>query len=187
MEAIVEIEQAPGLQLDENLSFDEWKSIGIELAKNIEGSKWQLGDWAAFGDHKYGKLKEFAEANNINYQTLKNVARVSNRIEKSRRRYLLEWSYYEAVASQKPKKQTEWLERAIAEKLNVGGLRRLIRISKGECSALVSEGQTIKMLTKYYDDLVAELKKKPADFWTPEIKRIWKERLKWFSDFAEAL
>jgi hypothetical protein len=43
------------------------------------------------------------------------------------------------------------------------------------------------MLTKYYDDLVAELKNKPPTFWTTERRILWKERLKWFSDFAGAL
>lgn len=166
------------LELPKDLPLDEWAKIGRDLTGNLGKTKWQVGDWAAYGDRKYGKLKEFADANGINYQTLKNIARVSSGVEKSRRRDDLEWGFHEAVCALPPREQTRWLERAHAEGLTVGQLRTEIRTAKGKSSALESDGKVLKSGTKFYYDFENWLKNRPGDFWTPERREVWSDRLR---------
>ena len=80
-----------GLELPEDLDLDGWAAVGRRLVRADQVMKWWLGDWAAFGLRKYGKLKEFAEANGIDFGTLRNLAWVSGAVEVSRRRDNVEW------------------------------------------------------------------------------------------------
>lgn len=43
------------LHLPDNLPFEQWRIYGIELTKIEKGVQWWIGDWWAFGSHKYGE------------------------------------------------------------------------------------------------------------------------------------
>lgn len=175
------------LELPEDLAVTEWADIGRKLARSSQVLTWWLGDWAAFGERKYGQLKEFANGNGINYQTLRDAAWVSRAVPMSRRRDNLEWSTHREVAALAPKEQAHWLDRIEKESLTRGDLRRQIRLSRGDSSALQSEGQTLEMGTKYFEDLLGWLKAQPDDFWTQTRRQIWAERLLEIEQFRQRL
>jgi hypothetical protein len=176
-----------GLELPEDLPLEGWAAIGRKLCRADQVMKWWLGDWAAFGVRKYGKLKEFAEANGISPQTLMNLAWVSGAVEISRRRENLEWSKHAEVAALKPQEQARWLEKAEVEHLPVAGLRQQIRLAGGEQNALQKDGPVIKFGLKAADDLEHWLRSRPAEFWTAERCEAVRERLRGIVEFYEGL
>jgi hypothetical protein len=176
-----------GLELPEDLDLDGWTAVGRRLCRADQVMKWWLGDWAAFGVRKYGKLKEFSEANGISLQTLMNLAWVSGAVETSRRREVLEWSKHAEVAALKPQEQAKWLAKAEAEHLPVASLRQQIRLSQGESNALQGDGPVVKFGSKSCDDLRHFLDSQPPDFWSEERREVWKERLRPIAEFYQRL
>lgn len=181
------------LKLPEDLSLDSWAAIGRELCRSEQMMKWWIGDWANFGFRKYGQLKEFAEANGINYQTLRDLAWVSEKVEMSRRRDNLEWSKHREVAALEPKDQEKWLAKAEKEELPLVEIRRQIRQSQGENNALQSDGPVLKFASKSCDDLVNWLRQHPLlpaggnDFWDEERRAAWRLRLQPIVEFWKQL
>ncbi|HEV8542779.1 MAG TPA: hypothetical protein VGR78_10345 [Verrucomicrobiae bacterium] len=175
------------LKLPEELPMEEWANIGRELCRTDQVMKWWIGDWAAFGLRKYGQLKEFAEMNGLNYQSLANMAWVSKSVEVSRRRESLEWSKHQEVAALPAKEQEKWLARAEKEELPVAEMRRQIRQSQGENNALQSDGPVIKFASKACDDLVNWIKSQPEDFWNEERRAAWRARLRPIVEFYQEL
>ena len=120
------------LTLAEKTRIDQWAKIGAALYHGAEKMRWWLADWAAFGDQKYGELKQFCELNDINYGTIANLAAVARAVESSRRRELLSFSHHVEVAPLSPKLQKKFLKLAEAEKLSVADLRAAIRKAGAE-------------------------------------------------------
>jgi hypothetical protein len=175
------------LTLPESLSFEQWAEVGRNLCRSDQVMKWWIGDWAAFGLRKYGQLKEFAEINGINYQSLRDMAWVSEKVELSRRRDNLEWSKHREVAALEPKDQEKWLAKAEAEELPVVEIRRQIRQSQGVQNALQSDGPILKFASKACDDLVNWIRAQPEDFWNEERRTAWRLRLQPIVEFWEKL
>lgn len=176
-----------GLEMPEGLPMEGWAAVGRRLCRADQVMKWWLGDWASFGERKYGKLKEFAEANGINPGTLMNLAWVAGAVAISRRRENLEWSKHCEVAALKPAEQAKWLAKAESEHLPVAGLRQQIRLARGEHNALQSDGPVVKFGLKAADDLIAWLKGRPQEFWSDERCTEVRKRLEPIVEFYERL
>lgn len=175
------------LRLPEQMPLEDWASVGRQLCRSDQVLKWWLGDWAAFGLRKYGQLKEFAVANNLNYGGLRNAAWVSQNVELSRRRDNVEWSFHAEVASLKPKEQAAWLAKVESEGIARAELRRQIRQSGVKQNALESDGPVVKFISKSCDDLLHWLKTQPEKFWTDDRKTLWRGRLNPIVEFYESL
>ncbi len=120
------------LTLNDGLSVQQWAEIGAALYRRGQSMTWWLADWAAFGERKYGKLKQFCEVNEINHGTMRNLAAVASSVQLSRRRDNLSFSHHVEVAPLKPKEQSKWLAIAVREKLSVSELRKRIRLAQAE-------------------------------------------------------
>lgn len=185
------------LRLRADLSMEDWAEVGRRLCRSDRVMQWWLGDWARFGAgdqnapgwRKYGRLKEFAEANGLDYQTLRNLAWVSGRVELSRRRDSVEWTKHAEVAALPPKEQEKWLAKTDKEELPRAELRRQIRQSQaeGDNNALASDGPIMKFAHKACDDLVNWLKQRPEDFWSEDRRAAWRKRLQPVVDFYNRL
>jgi N6-adenosine-specific RNA methylase IME4 len=118
-----------GLQLPEDLSFEDWEATGDVLRQINKACLWWWGDWLNFGEQApYGeKYSQALETTDWDYQTLKGAAWVSQRIPMVRRRTILSHSHHKEVAALKPDEQDAWLHRAEEDSLNVHELRRAIR------------------------------------------------------------
>jgi hypothetical protein len=166
-----------GLILPNGMAIDAWAAIGRKLCRAGKMLNWWLGDWAAFGELEYGQLKEFAAMNELDFQTLCDLAWVSRKVETSRRRDVLGWSFHREVAALPAKEQDRWLEISATEGLSVSELRSRIRLEKGERCALDRDGPAIKSALKSCDDLVHWLRNRPGDFWTADRKEAWRKNL----------
>lgn len=185
------------LVLSEETTLDQWSAIGRRLCRTEQVVKWWLGDWAAFGAgdkerkqkdwRKYGKLKEFAEANGIDYGTLRDLAWVSRSVPLDRRRDNVEWSKHREIAPLPAREQEKWLRKAEKEELPIAELRRQIRQSNGEENALEADGPLLKFASKSCDDLLHWLKSQSKEFWTEERRAAWRQRLEPIVEFWKTL
>jgi hypothetical protein len=175
------------LNLPEDMAMQDWAQLGSRLCRAEHVMKWWLGDWAAFGVKKYGKLKEFADTNGFDYGTLRNLAYVSASVELSRRRDNVEWSKHAEVAPLPAKEQEKWLARTEKEELPVAELRRRIRQDRGTKNALESDGPVLRFACKACDDLVNWLKTRPDEFWDEDRRSAWRKRLEPIVKFWEKL
>ena len=76
-----------GLTLPKALSFEQWELVVVQLAMITKACMWWWGDAVNYGEHKWGeKYKAALDCAGYDYQSLRNAAWVSSRIQLSRRR-----------------------------------------------------------------------------------------------------
>jgi hypothetical protein len=95
-----------GLQLPEHLSVEKWQSIGRGLGQVAEATQWWIGDWWAFGEHKYGERKALVESEEWtgpSYEKCKQAAVVCRAFERLPRRNHLSFGHHAVLASLKLK------------------------------------------------------------------------------------
>lgn len=105
-----------GLSLPEGLSYDEWLGVGRKLMLADKAVQWAIGDWWAYGDHRYGERASAAidPATGENRLTrYMQYGWVARSIETSRRREVLSWSAHLEVAALEPAIQDAILQRAV--------------------------------------------------------------------------
>jgi DNA methylase len=125
---------ATGWQLPKGLSFEQWAAAGQALM-GIEGAvQWLIGDWWAYGEHKYAQRKAATESGglleDLNFETAMNYGVVARAIETSRRREVLSFKHHTEVAALTPSQQDRWLALAERENLSAAMLRRAIKKDK---------------------------------------------------------
>lgn len=113
------VERRPtSLIIDENATFEQWAELGQWLQSVERSVMWWIGDWWAFGEHKYGARKAIVESpdwNGPSFQTCADAATVSRRFETSERSEVLPWSHYRQAASLPKEKAREILAEAERE------------------------------------------------------------------------
>jgi hypothetical protein len=86
------------LTLPDDLTYDEWVDYGHGLARMVHAVKWWIGDWWAYGSHRYGERAKIAADSNWKFQTCMNAGWVARKIETSRRREVLPFEHHAEVA-----------------------------------------------------------------------------------------
>jgi hypothetical protein len=108
---------------------EQWVSAGAALFK-IEGAvQFWLGDWWAFGEHRYGNRAQAirdGELGDYSFQTLANYAWVARAVKTSHRRGTLSFKHHEMVVGLPAKQQRHWLDRAEREQLSAAAMKALI-------------------------------------------------------------
>ena len=126
-----------GYTLPESLSFEEWAAEGPVLVTMARASMWWLGDWLAWGEHRFGeKYAQAVETTGLAVQTLKNAQWVCDRIPARDRLAAVPFSHHRAVASLEPPARRDLLARAATEGLSEFEVRRKVR----EIKAAAAEG-----------------------------------------------
>lgn len=123
---------ALSLELPERTSFDEWVAVGRRLCLSQQALSWHIGDWWAFGDHRYGERAQAAAEGLFGreFGTLANLASVARRFESSRRREVLSFKHHVEVASLPPAQADELLLKAERERTSANFLRREVQAIK---------------------------------------------------------
>jgi hypothetical protein len=106
------------LALPADLDHARWCEIGANLRHIERAVAWWLGDWWAFGEHRYGARRRITEDPDWDgpaYQTCANAAAVCRAFEISRRREALGFSHHEVVAALAPAEQDKLLDQAERE------------------------------------------------------------------------
>jgi len=76
---------ATGLILSRDLDISQWQEIGTSLCTIDKGIQWAIGDWWAYGDHKYSERKASSIAKKLPYEfgSLMNLGWVARRVKRS--------------------------------------------------------------------------------------------------------
>jgi hypothetical protein len=110
------------------LGEEEWLATGRRLGAIGRGSQWWIGDWVRHGASQWGdRYSEAARATGYDRATLRNMAWIAERVDKSVRNEKLSWDHHVVVSSLAPEEQKHWLERAEQEKLTVADLKLQLR------------------------------------------------------------
>ena len=126
-----------GLDLPENLTFEQWAAIGTTLKNTHQSLMWDLGDWLLYGQNKkWGEKYDRAiEATGYDYGTLRNAKSVAKRFPLSRRRDKLTFAHHQEVASLADKDAERLLDHAEAEHLSRNDLRARVAGVKAAAAA----------------------------------------------------
>ena len=116
-----------GLFCRRALTFDEWRTVGSTLWRDLNSYQWALGDWWCSDSHSYGERKSAARSIvGREFKTLVHYGSTARKVESARRRECLSFSHHIEVAKLQPKQQSYWLSVAVEEKLSVKVLRQKI-------------------------------------------------------------
>src|SRR5262245_11714007 len=109
-----------------DFAHDEWKALGSKLATFEGVLSWALGDWWAFGSHKYGERKAAVTAKAtfpFTFGTLMTYGTVARRIATSIRIEVLSFSHHAMVETLEREQQQKRLARGEGGKWTVGAMR----------------------------------------------------------------
>jgi hypothetical protein len=120
-----------GLRVDAVIAYDEWERIGLHLGVIRDLTSWSLGDWILIGETMFDedRVAQGVEITGRKKATLLEYARISRKVPRSRRRTSLSWTCHQIVAALEPEEQTEWLDRAEANRWSPEELRGVVRES----------------------------------------------------------
>jgi N6-adenosine-specific RNA methylase IME4 len=108
-----------GWELPAQLTGDEWVQCGKWLGKVEASVQWWLGDWWAYGEHKYGDrvalFQEGGPLEEMNFGTLRTYGWVCRQVPTSNRLDVLTFKHHFHVAALSFDEQRYWLERAVKE------------------------------------------------------------------------
>lgn len=123
-----------GLDIREDLSFDEWRNLAPKFSEAIKCAAFLVGDWLVYGEDHFrgqqrlpgfendqrapnrisGDLYDAALAvTGLDRTTLANYAYVARRVPSSLRNELLSWEHHKAVAKLDEPDQARWLQVAL--------------------------------------------------------------------------
>jgi hypothetical protein len=136
-----------GVALPPDLDLERWHAIGTNLSCFGRAIPWWVGDWWAFGEHRYGARREMTEDPGWQgpaYRTCANSAAVCRAFEISRRREALSFSHHEAVAALPTAEQDRLLDLAEREGWSRQRLRHAIKSDpRAACSIEAPTRQSI--------------------------------------------
>jgi hypothetical protein len=121
------------------LTEKDWQEVGQALGRAGGTLQWWIGDWWAYGEHRYGDRKALVETDNWNgpgFQACADCAMVTRAfLETSRRREVLSFSHHREVASLPPSEADLLLDEAEADGLTMRALRERVRQVKASRAA----------------------------------------------------
>ena len=185
-----------GLQIHEDLSYDEWEDLGLNLAKVEQSIGFIIGDWINYGEKRYGeKYSDALKRTGLEYSTLASYSSVARKVESWVRTQNLPFHHHRQVAKIKdPEEQRKWLAIAEREKLSVARLRKSLNFGRlateeevqGDPAdrGVVTHLALINRLVRWWKQTTAD---DPVDQWDEEQRANVKADFKLILEIYEAL
>ena len=116
-----------GLQIDSELTFDEWKALAESLGQAARSIGFIVGDWLVYGQNLFGtegfperkvdsaSYELAIDATGLDRSTLQNYAYVSRSIPYSVRTERLSWEHHRLMAKLPEPEQERWIGICIDE------------------------------------------------------------------------
>ncbi len=124
---------AAGLQINVEMPYDQYESLLVFLSSVHRRSAWALGDALLYGESLYGeRYAQAASLTGFSEQYLQNLVSICRRVPRQRRQPMLSMGHHDVVARMEPQDQTEWLERAVAERWTRQDLRARVDEAAGK-------------------------------------------------------
>ena len=124
------------LDIPSDLSWEEWEGIGATLDRIAGAHMWWIGDWWAFGEHRYGE-RAAQVTDKSKFKLYMDAGWVSRSVETSLRNEVLSWNHHRVVAPLEPEQQAQLLAEAAEKEWSVRDIRRGRReLGRGDTPAL---------------------------------------------------
>jgi len=120
-----------GLTLPTDITQDRYEAMGVLLGRVHETMKWAVGDWLFQGEALWGEdVYQLQESLGLSVPQRLQYVRVSGDVPLQRRVKGLTWSHHRSVAPLEAKQQTEWLQKALANKWTKQELEAELKIAR---------------------------------------------------------
>lgn len=117
-----------GLHLPTEMTSSEYEALGAFLGKALKDLQFAIGDYLLEGERRFGQeAYQLQESLGISAESKAQYVRVSQAIERPRRRQELSWSHHRAVCALGEESQDEWLERAVENQWSKAELEAHLR------------------------------------------------------------
>lgn len=185
-----------GIRFNEELSFEEWDTLGEKLAPVGKSIGFIIGDWINYGENHWGELyEESLNRTGLAYQTLANYSYVARKVEFSLRKENLDLHHHLVVAKLKTSDEKQfWLDMAEKHKLGIRRLRKSINFGRLATEQEVAGDPHDKRHTTYLSLLnkirrwwQEQIETTPVDEWDEERRQALKEDFEFVKDIYEAL
>ncbi len=185
-----------GLDIQGELTFEEWQTLGNELAPVAKSIAFIVGDWINYGQTRYGeKYHEAIRTTGLAYETLRVYSHVAQRIDLLSRNNNLDWTHHKVIARCKDaEKQKHWLDIAEKHDLSVSRLRKSMNFGRLATEeemeqdpadrGVVTHLALINRLIRWWKQTTQD---DPVNKWDPEQRANVKEDFKLILDIYEAL
>lgn len=114
------------LTIPEGMALSEWRAVGEQLGRAERSVMWWIGDWWAYGEHRYGERAAIVQApdwTGPSYAVCRNAASVARRFPAQQRHGDMTFQHHAEVAALPPEQAEAMLERAASEGLSTRALR----------------------------------------------------------------
>ena len=177
-----------GALFADNLTEQEWKIFGLELARLQDDIHFALADWLNYGREKYQSWRECSEVEaerlafavagtSFAAETLRVCAWVGRKLG-SRRNAALSWSHHREVAQLPPKMQTKFLTLAEENDWSVSELRVHRRLQLAEASAEKATTSSPDDFPAWIWEARRWLKRQDFDRWPAARRQAWLAEIK---------
>lgn len=117
-----------GITFTGSLDYDEWSRLMGTMQRLYTSFQFGLGDVLNYGEKHHGeKYSQALDSTNAAYQSLANYSWVANAIPIENRVEGLSWTHHRAVASLPADQQQRVLNEALAKKMTVSELTKMIK------------------------------------------------------------
>ena len=101
------------LELPPDMTYDRYEAVGMALGRAYRSMVWMIADWINYGERTFPeRYAQAVEITKLHPETLKNYARIAEKVAPARRIAGVPMGIHAEVASLEPEQQTLWLERA---------------------------------------------------------------------------
>ena len=185
-----------GIEFHDELSFDEWDSLGQKLGEAGRSIGFIIGDWINYGESHYGeKYEEALSRTGLAYDTLRHYAYVARKIEMCLRKHNLDYSVHATVAKLKTDDEKQhWLAMAEKHDLSVRRLRKSINFGRLATEEEVQGDPADRGYVTYLALLnrlrrwwKRETGKAPVEEWDEERREVLKRDFKLVQEIYESL
>ena len=122
------------LQIEGDLSYEEWELLGQGLQTLSGAWQWWVGDRLCYGEKRYGEryaqAVEASEHLGISVDSIRQAQWVAEKVPVVIRNYNLTWTHHYAVASLDAAEQKRILSEAKTRRLSVSKTKELVRVYK---------------------------------------------------------
>lgn len=117
-----------GLQVDGDVTGDDWLELGKTIKRFADGVQWLVGDWLNGAQMIYGETyKDVALEVGYTYNTVKTFAWVARNVDLSIRIDKLSFGHHYLIASLPPEEQSYWLQQAVLGNWSISKLRQMMK------------------------------------------------------------
>jgi hypothetical protein len=185
-----------GIQFKDELSFEEWDTLGQKLGEVGKSIGFIIGDWINYGEGRYGdKYEESLARTGLAYTTLAHYSYVARKIQFCLRKQNLDYSVHATVAKLKTDDEKQhWLDMAEKHELSVRRLRKSINFGRIATEEEVQGDPADRGYVTYLALLnrirrwwARENQKAPVEEWDEDRRQGLKKDFKLILDIYEAL